>query len=82
MARHKFKSIEETGGLPVHLDNTKTVHRGLGYRVFNILVTAGVNTSNLARAFNVSRSTIEDWRKKNSKAIESDNKEVDSISHL
>jgi len=60
--RHKFESIQSKGGLAVHLNQTKHKHRGFGYKTFRILRLAHVNTTNLARAFDVSFDTIKDWK--------------------
>jgi len=59
MIKHKRISDD---GLEVYLQGTQSKHRGLGYKVFAILVEAEVNVSNLARAFKVARATIERWR--------------------
>lgn len=59
-------SIEKQG-LEAFLNSKADEHRGLGFREFNILAQLDkkgkriVNTSNLARAFNVSRPTMERW---------------------
>lgn len=60
--RHKFESIKGKGGLAVHLNQTKQKHRGFGYKTFKILRIAKVNTTNLARAFNVSFDTMKEWK--------------------
>jgi hypothetical protein len=77
MPKHKFKSIKQKGGLKIHLDggilvdkdgqeqripSTKPIHRGFGYKTFRILRLAKVNTTNMAKAFNVTFDTIKDWK--------------------
>jgi hypothetical protein len=48
----------------VYLDNTTMQHNGFGYRDFRTMHEAGVNPSNLAKAFNVkTRATIIHWIK-------------------
>lgn len=57
----KFKSIRNSGGLKIHLDETKELHRGFGYKTYRILRLAGLNTTNRAKAFKVVFDTIKDW---------------------
>lgn len=59
--RHKFLSIEEKGGLKAHLNQTRHLHRGFGYKTFRILRVAKLNKTNMARAFNVTFDTLKDW---------------------
>ena len=47
--------------LPIHLNETADKHRGLNYRMFRILRDAGVDISNMGRAFNVSRHAMRHW---------------------
>jgi hypothetical protein len=61
MTRHKFKSIKDKGGLRIHLDESKDLHRGFGYKTYRILRVANLNTTNRARAFNVTWDTIKEW---------------------
>lgn len=61
MTRHKFQSIKDKGGLKIHLNTTKELHRGFGYKTYRILRIAGLNVSNRARAFSVSFKTMKDW---------------------
>lgn len=61
MARHKFQSIKDKGGLKIHLDESKTLHRGFGYKTYRILRLAGLNITNRARAFSVTFDTMKDW---------------------
>lgn len=59
--RHKFKSIKDKGGLAVHLNESKSKHRGFGYKTYRILRVAGLNITNRARAFSVAFETIKEW---------------------
>lgn len=59
--RHKFPSIKDKGGLKVHLNDTKQLHRGFGYKTYRILRLAGLNITNRARAFAVTFDTMKDW---------------------
>lgn len=61
MTRHKFKSIKDKGGLKIHLDDSKDLHRGFGYKTYRILRIAGLNVTNRARAFSVTFDTMKDW---------------------
>lgn len=61
MSRHKFQSIKDKGGLRIHLDESKQLHRGFGYKTYRILRLAGLNVSNRARAFHVTFNTIKEW---------------------
>lgn len=61
MPRHKFPTIKDKGGLKIHLDSQKSLHRGFGYKTYRILRLAGVNKTNRARAFNVTLDTIRNW---------------------
>lgn len=61
MTRHKFQSIKDKGGLKIHLDETKSLHRGFGYKTYRILRLAGLNVTNRARAFHVTFDTMKDW---------------------
>lgn len=61
MTAKGFKSIKGKGGLKVHLDETKSLHRGLGYRTFKILRGAGLNKTSMRKAFNVTFDTMKDW---------------------
>lgn len=61
MTRHKFQSIKDKGGLRIHLDESKDLHRGFGYKTYRILRLAGLNVTNRARAFNVTFDTMKDW---------------------
>lgn len=60
MPRFIPMSIEKEG-LEAFLNAKADQHNGLGFREFDIMVKANVNMANLARAFNVSRPTIEKW---------------------
>lgn len=59
--RHKFQSIKDKGGLKIHLDETKSLHRGFGFKTYRILRLAGLNITNRARAFAVTFDTMKDW---------------------
>lgn len=59
--RHKFQSIKGKGGLAVHLNETKSIHRGFGYKTYRILRVAGLNVTNRARAFSVTFDTMKEW---------------------
>lgn len=59
--RHKFQSIKDKGGLRIHLDGSKQIHRGFGYKTYRILRIAGLNVTNRAKAFNVGFDTMKDW---------------------
>jgi hypothetical protein len=61
MAKHKFQSIKDKGGLKIHLDSTKDIHRGFGYKTYRILKLAKLNKTNRAKAFNVTFDTIKTW---------------------
>lgn len=61
MTRHKFQSIEDKGGLKIHLDESKHLHRGFGYKTYRILRLANLNVTNRARAFSVTFDTMKDW---------------------
>lgn len=61
MTRHKFQSIKDKGGLKIHLDESKEMHRGFGYKTYRILRIAGLNVTNRARAFSVTFNTMKDW---------------------
>lgn len=61
MGRHKFQSIKDKGGLKVHLDTSKAIHRGFGYKTYKILRLAGLNVTNRAKAFSVTFDTMKDW---------------------
>lgn len=61
MTRHKFQSIKDKGGLKIHLDESKALHRGFGYKTYRILRLAGLNVTNRARAFHVTFDTMKDW---------------------
>lgn len=61
MPGHQFKSIKDKGGLKLHLNNSKAMHRGFGYKTYRILRLAGLNITNRARAFNVAFDTMKDW---------------------
>lgn len=61
MARHKFQSIKDKGGLKIHLNETKQLHRGFGYKTFRILRLANLNVTNRARAFDVTFDTMKGW---------------------
>lgn len=61
MTRHKFKSIKDKGGLKIHLNDSKDLHRGFGYKTYRILRIAGLNVTNRARAFSVTFDTMKDW---------------------
>lgn len=60
MTRYKAPSIRDEG-LAIHLDSTKSKHKGFDYAAFSSMVKAKVNTSNLARAMGVSRATMDYW---------------------
>jgi hypothetical protein len=59
--RHKFQSIKDKGGLKIHLNETRPMHRGFGYKTYRILRLAGLNVTNRARAFSVTFDTMKDW---------------------
>lgn len=59
--RHKFTSIKDKGGLKVHLNDTKSLHRGFGYKTYRILRLAQLNVTNRARAFSVTFDTMKEW---------------------
>jgi hypothetical protein len=59
--RHKFPSIKDKGGLKIHLDTSKDLHRGFGYKTYRILRLAGLNRANRAKAFNVVNDTMKSW---------------------
>lgn len=59
--RHKFQSIKDKGGLKVHLNASKPIHRGFGYKTYRILRLAGLNVTNRARAFSVTFDTMKEW---------------------
>lgn len=62
MPRHKFQSIKSKGGLEIHLNETKDIHRGLGYKIWRIARVAGLNVTALRKLFNVNApATIKDW---------------------
>lgn len=61
MTGHKFQSIKDKGGLKIHLDESKVLHRGFGYKTYRILRLAGLNVTNRARAFHVTFDTMKDW---------------------
>lgn len=61
MPRHQFKSIKDKGGLKIHLDESKELHRGFGYKTYRILRIAGLNKTNRARAFQVTFDTMRAW---------------------
>ncbi len=56
----QFQGIRDVG-LPTFLNETKDKHNGFGYDHFAVMANSGVNSSNLARAFNVTRQTINKW---------------------
>lgn len=58
---HRFQSIKDRGGLKIHLDETKPIHRGFGYKTYRILRLAQLNVTNRAKAFNVTFDTMKDW---------------------
>ncbi len=58
--RFRPQTIDDIG-LVAWLDQTKDKHKGLGYDEFVKRLTLGVNKSNIARMFNVDRSTILRW---------------------
>jgi len=58
----QYRSIKSKGGLEVHLNETKSLHRGLGYRMWRIARTAGLNTTALRKLFNVTFDTVKDWK--------------------
>lgn len=58
---HQFKSIKNKGGLAVHLNETRSIHRNFGYKTFRVLRVAKLNVTNMARAFNVTFDTMKDW---------------------
>lgn len=61
MARRKFQSIKDKGGLKIHLDASKELHRGFGYKTYRILRVAKLNVTNRARAFSVTFDTMKGW---------------------
>jgi hypothetical protein len=61
MPGHKFQSIKNKGGLKIHLEETKQLHRGFGYKTYRILRLAGLNVTNRARAFSVTFDTMKGW---------------------
>jgi hypothetical protein len=58
--RYKPQSIKDKG-LDEYLDETAGQHNGFGAWVFRKLLKAHVNETNLARAFNVTRTTMKKW---------------------
>lgn len=86
MVKHKFLSIEEKGGLKAHLDQTKRLHRGFGYKTFRILRLAKLNKTNMARAFNVTFDTLKDWLaiddKEQAEKHATDEKAVDELKNF
>lgn len=65
MTQHQFKSIKDKGGLKVHLNDPKQKekHRGLGYAMWRTARKAQLNTTALAKLFNVTFDTAKDWKK-------------------
>lgn len=61
--RHKFQSIKDKGGLKIHLDGSKPIHRGFGYKTFKILRFAKLNVTSMAKAFDVTFDTMKEWQK-------------------
>jgi hypothetical protein len=61
MPKHKFQSIKDKGGLKIHLDGSKQLHRGFGYKTYRILRLAKLNVTNRAKAFNVTFDTMKGW---------------------
>lgn len=61
--RHKFTSIKDRGGLKAHLDESKQLHRGFGYKTFKILRFAKLNITSMAKAFDVTFITMKEWCK-------------------
>jgi hypothetical protein len=61
MPRHKFLSIKDKGGLKVHLDGSKELHNGFGYKTYRLLRILKLNITNRARAFSVTFDTMKDW---------------------
>jgi transposase-like protein len=49
-------------GLEFYLDSTAQDHQGYTYKDFERMVSARVDTANLARIFEVSRNTMFKWR--------------------
>lgn len=56
--RHKLKTIDE---LRVYLNSSIDKHNGFSYDGFINMIESNVNTSNIARAFNVDRRTVANW---------------------
>lgn len=71
--RHKFQSIESKGGLSVHLNETRQIHRGFGYKTYHILRLAKLNVTNRAKAFNVTFDTMKGWDSRDDKEQTSSN---------
>lgn len=61
MTRHKFLSIKDKGGLEMHLSETKHLHRGFAHKTYRILRLAKLNTTNRAKAFDVTFDTMKGW---------------------
>lgn len=59
--RHKFPSIKDKGGLKVHLNETADSHRGLGYKMYRLSRTAGLNVTARSKLFNVVFDTMKEW---------------------
>jgi hypothetical protein len=67
--------------LAVHLAETKPIHRGFGYKTFRILRLAKLNTTNMAKAFNVTFDTMKEWQNidDQEQAIRRPNTKLDSL---
>lgn len=61
MTRHKFLSIKDKGGLKMHLEESRPLHRGFGHKTYRILRLAKLNTTNRAKAFDVTFDTMKGW---------------------
>lgn len=58
MVKHKFMSIEDSGGLEVYLNNSKSLHNGNGYEDFKLRSKLHTPKKQIAEDFNVSYNTI------------------------
>lgn len=58
--RHKPKSLEEIG-IENYLESTKGQHGNFGFTEFKRLFDSNVNPTNIAKAFNVDRRTVNRW---------------------
>lgn len=61
MQRYKPPKIEDIG-LETYLDQTRSKHKGYGYKEFADMHSRNVPTSGIAKVFSVDRKTVMKWR--------------------